>query len=108
MRTKLEQKKLRQGRIRAKVSGTSAKPRLSVFRSNKSIYGQIINDENGTTLIQASNVKNKVTARQVGQDLAQKAIDKKIKTVVFDKGGYKYHGQVKELAEGAREKGLEF
>jgi len=108
MKTKLEQRKLRQGRIRAKVSGTPQKPRLCVYRSNKSIYAQIIDDENGKTLAQSSNVKNKVTPKEVGQDIAEKATDKKIKKVIFDKGGYKYHGQVKELAEGAREKGLEF
>jgi large subunit ribosomal protein L18 len=108
MRTKLEQKKLRQGRIRAKVSGTTNRPRLSIFKSNKSIYAQIINDETGKTLAQASNIKEKITPKEVGANVAKKAIDQKIKKVVFDKGGYKYHGQVKDLADGAREQGLEF
>ncbi|NTU69491.1 50S ribosomal protein L18 [bacterium] len=108
MRTKLEQRKLRQGRVRAKVSGSPDKPRLSVFKSNTAIYAQIIDDLSGKTLVASSNIKGKMTPTEVGQDIAKKAIEKKIKRVVFDKGGYKYHGQVKDLADGAREQGLEF
>ncbi len=112
-------RKIRHKRIRGKISGTKEKPRLSVFRSSKNIYAQIINDENGKTLVSAknsdikeknkesNNLKNKeLSAYQVGELIAQKALDLKIKKVVFDKGGYKYHGRVKALAEGARKKGL--
>jgi len=108
MKTKIGQRKLRQARIRAKIIGTSKRPRLSVFKSNKAIYAQIINDEKGITLAESSNIKQKKTAKEVGQEIAIKAQGKKIKKVVFDKGGFKYHGQVKDLADGAREKGLEF
>lgn len=108
----------RKKRVRAKIRGTSVCPRLSVFRSNKSIYTQIIDDERGETLTAVSekelgnNPSKKETkivrARKVGQILAQKAKDRKIKTVVFDRGGYRYQGRVKSLAEGAREGGLVF
>lgn len=102
-------------RIRAQVKGTSATPRLSVFRSNKQIYCQVINDENGTTLVSASTIslnakgQNKVDqAKQVGISIAERAKAAGIETVVFDRGGYLYHGRVKSLAEGAREGGLKF
>jgi len=119
----------RHKRIRAKVRGTSKIPRLCVFRSNKHIYGQLIDDEKGRTIIVASDseIKRKKTqkrtqknakieiAKEVGKLLAKKAIDlpvgksgKKIEKIVFDRGGYKYHGRVRALAEGAREGGLKF
>ena len=104
-------KEKRQLRVRKKVFGTAEKPRLSVFRSNKNIRAQLINDENGTTLVSAESTslkgKDKTDlAFKVGEDLAKKAIEKKIKTVVFDRSGYRYHGRVKALAEGARKGGL--
>ena len=104
----------RQVRVRGKISGTSERPRLNVFRSNANIYAQIIDDVNGVTLCSASSLKlegnggNKTAARQVGKDVAAAALAKGIETVVFDRGGYLYHGRVAELAEGAREGGLKF
>ncbi len=103
-------------RVRAKVSGTAACPRLNVFRSNKNITAQLIDDVNGVTLVAAaSNEKdfgisggNSEGARKVGQLIAERAAKKGITEVVFDRGGYIYHGRVKELAEGAREGGLKF
>lgn len=108
---------LRRKRIRAKIKGTVEFPRLSVFRSNKHIYGQIINDQKGDTLVTAcdkdlKSVAKKQTkikiAQDVGKVLAQNALKKKIKNVLFDRGGYKFHGRVKALAEGARKGGLKF
>ena len=106
----------RHKRVRAKISGTAACPRLNVFRSSKNIYAQIIDDEQGVTLAAASSVEkdfgetkgNKDEARKVGALIAERAKAKWIETVVFDRGGYIYHGRVKELAEGAREGGLKF
>ena len=106
----------RHARVRAKISGTAACPRLDVFRSNSNIYAQLIDDVNGVTLAAAaSNEKdfglsgaNKEGARKVGQLIAERAAAKGITEVVFDRGGYIYHGRVKELAEGAREGGLKF
>ncbi|MFD3155632.1 50S ribosomal protein L18 [Haloimpatiens sp. FM7330] len=104
-------------RIRKKVFGTPERPRLSVFRSEKHIYAQIIDDINARTLVSASSVDkefeekiggNKEAAKVVGSMLAKKALEKGIDNVVFDRGGYIYHGRVKELAEGAREAGLQF
>ena len=103
-------------RVRAKISGTAACPRLNVFRSNKNITAQLIDDVNGVTLVAAaSNEKdfaanggNIEGARKVGQLIAERAAAKGITEVVFDRGGYIYHGRVKELAEGAREGGLKF
>lgn len=101
-------------RIRKKVNGTSQKPRLSVFRSNKEIYCQLIDDLNGVTLASASSkgiklTANKVTiAAEVGKALAAKAKAVGVNNVVFDRGGYLYHGRVKSLADGAREGGLIF
>ncbi len=106
-------------RVRKKVKGTPERPRLNVFRSLKNIYVQIIDDTTGTTLVSASSLDeaikgkiayggNKEAAREVGKLAAQKALEKGIKQVVFDRGGYLYHGRVAELAEGAREGGLEF
>ena len=103
-------------RVRGKISGTPERPRLSVFRSNANIYAQIIDDVNGVTLVSASTLdkdfegtaSNKEAARKVGVVLAERAKAKGIDTVVFDRSGYLYHGRVAELAEGAREGGLEF
>lgn len=100
-------------RIRSKLSGTSLKPRLSLYRSNQHIFGQLIDDSKGITLVQASDIKiekgnNVDKAKQTGIQLAKLAIAKKITTVVFDRGGYKYHGRVKSFADGAREGGLSF
>lgn len=102
--------------IRKKVKGSSERPRLSVFRSNTSIYAQIIDDVNGVTLASASSVDlggrkenaNVDTALQVGKKIAEKAQEAGVQTVVFDRNGYLYHGKVKALAEGAREGGLKF
>lgn len=106
----------RHARVRSKISGTAACPRLDVFRSNSNIYAQLIDDVNGVTLAAASsnekgfegNGGNKEGARKVGQLIAERAAEKGISEVVFDRGGYIYHGRVKELAEGAREGGLKF
>ncbi len=104
-------------RIRKKVSGVAAKPRLSVFRSNTDIYAQLINDDNGTTIASASTRDKDIAAQKgtkseksklVGTVIARKAADLGVSTVVFDRGGYIYHGRVKALAEGAREGGLNF
>jgi len=105
----------RHKRIRAKISGTKQCPRLNVFRSNKHIFAQVINDEKGTTLVATSslamklpNGSNKSAAKTVGEEIAKLAKAKKVKKVVFDRGGYIYHGRVKEFAEAARAAGLEF
>jgi len=101
-------------RIRNKISGTPTKPRLAIYRSNKSIYCQLIDDLNGVTLASSSSSQlgatgNKVEqAKQVGTSIAEKAKAANIEDVVFDRGGYLYHGRVKSLAEGAREGGLQF
>jgi len=103
-------------RVRKKVSGTPAKPRLAVFRSEKNIYAQIIDDVNAVTLVAASSLdkdfegigSNREAAKAVGEAIAKKAIEKGITEVVFDRGGFVYHGRVQSLAEGAREAGLEF
>lgn len=107
-RIKIKQK------IRSKISGSPACPRISVFRSNKSIYAQIIDDLTGVTLVSASNKDITTTgskvdiAKSVGMKLAADAITKGLNTVVFDRSGYLYHGRIKSLAEGAREGGLKF
>ncbi|MEG0545561.1 MAG: 50S ribosomal protein L18 [Oscillospiraceae bacterium] len=106
----------RHTRVRSKVSGTAKCPRLDVFRSTQHIYAQLIDDVAGTTLVAASSTEkdftqyggNKDAARAVGKILAERASQKGINDVVFDRGGYVYHGRVKELAEGAREGGLNF
>lgn len=104
----------RKARVRAKISGTAEKPRLSVFKSNKGMYAQLIDDVRGITLASAHSREVKGAAgkadisMEVGKLLAKKAQDKKIETVVFDKGSYKYHGRVRSLADGAREGGLKF
>jgi len=112
---KLERER-RHKRVRTKISGTADCPRLCVFRSNSNIYAQVIDDTKGVTLAQASTLdkevktkkSNKEAAKEVGNLVAKRAIEKNIKTVVYDRGGYIYHGIVKELAEAAREAGLEF
>ncbi len=110
----LRRRKVRSG-IRKKIKGTADRPRLSVFRSNKEIYAQLIDDVNGNTLTTASSktseqsAKTRIeTAKLVGEELAKKAIAIGVEVVVFDRGGYLYHGRVKALAEGAREGGLKF
>ena len=106
----------RHARVRNKISGTAECPRLNVFRSSKHIYAQIINDETGVTLCAASSLSkdydgnggNKEGARKVGEMIASAAKAKGIENVVFDRGGFLYHGRVQELADGAREGGLKF
>ena len=106
----------RHKRVRGKISGTPERPRLNVFRSNANIYAQVIDDVNEVTLVSAStldkaiegNGGNKAAAREGGKLLAERAKAKGIENVVFDRGGYIYHGRVQELAEGAREGGLQF
>ncbi len=103
-------------RVRGKITGTAERPRLNVFRSSNHIYAQVIDDVAGTTLCAASSVEkdfgmyggNKEAAKKVGKLIAERATGKGITNVVFDRGGYVYHGRVKELAEGAREGGLKF
>ena len=104
-------------RIRKKISGTAERPRLCVFRSEKNIYAQLIDDSVGNTIVSASTKdkdfsakigSNKEAARLVGESIAKKALDKGITEVVFDRGGYIYHGRIKELADAAREAGLKF
>ena len=120
MRRNINPRKIRHRRLRAKVKGTAKRPRLSVFRSNKHIYAQLIDDEKGKTLMSVNDLslksagadkksgKKSEIAKIIGQKIAKKAEDKKIKKVVFDRAGYKYHGRIKAVAEGAREGGLEF
>ena len=106
----------RHARVRNKISGTAERPRLCVFRSNTNIYAQIIDDVAGNTLVSASTLDkevktkyaNKEAAKEVGALIAKRALEKNIKDVVFDRGGYIYHGVVKELAEAARNGGLNF
>ena len=111
---KKSQRKLRHNRVRAKVIGSQSKPRLNVFRSLNHIYVQLIDDEAGKTLAAASSheIKSKAAkakmAAEVGKLAAEKALKVGIKSVVFDRGGYQYHGRIKELAEAARAAGLEF
>ena len=106
----------RHKRVRGKISGTAEMPRLNVFRSEANIYAQVIDDENGKTLASASSLDkefnqyggNKEAAKLVGQAVAKAALEKGITEVVFDRGGYLYHGRIEELAKGAREGGLKF
>lgn len=111
-------RKKRHGRIRNRLSGTQERPRLNVFRSNKNIYAQLIDDTNGVTVVSASTLDKELTidssstkvdtAQQVGELIAKRALEKGYKSVLFDRGGYLYHGRVKALADSAREAGLEF
>ena len=111
-----DRRKARHSRVRSNLFGTPEKPRMCVFRSNKNIYVQVIDDVNGVTLAAASTLDkefsgyggNKEAAKNVGEAIAKKALDKGIDTVAFDRGGFLYHGRVKELADGAREAGLKF
>jgi len=114
--SKKRQKEKRHRKVRAKIYGTEERPRLCVFKSNKHIYAQVINDEKGFTLVSASDLEIKDLkkdkkidlAQKVGELVAKKAKDKKIEAVVFDRGGFRYHGRVKTLAEEARKQGLQF
>lgn len=120
MITKLDKnasRRKRHARVRAKLSGTSARPRLNVFRSNKHIYAQIIDDMNGVTLASASTLdkdlnlestSNIEAAQKIGELVAKRAAEKGISSVVFDRGGYLYHGRIQALADSARENGLQF
>ncbi|PAE22963.1 MULTISPECIES: 50S ribosomal protein L18 [Bacillaceae] len=110
-------RKKRHARVRAKLSGTAARPRLNVYRSNKHIYAQLIDDVNGVTVASASTQDKEVNldatsnvdaAVKVGELVAKRAVEKGVKAVVFDRGGYLYHGRVQALADAARENGLEF
>ena len=107
-------RKKRHKKIRSRVIGSPSKRRLSVFRSLTNIYAQLIDDQNGVVLAQASSIKSKdkmtktQSAQKVGEELAKKASEKKISECVFDRAGYKFHGRVKALAEAARENGLKF
>ena len=111
-----EQRQRRHLRVRKKVFGTAERPRFAVYRSEKNIYAQIIDDVKGLTLVSASSLdkdfdglgSNKEAAKKVGALIGKKAIDNGIKEVVFDRGGFVYHGRIQELAEGAREAGLQF
>ena len=118
-KSKEQQREKRHRRVRKRINGTTARPRLCVHRSLSNIYAQIVDDSNGVTLVAASSMEkdfrsdssskgNVATAKKVGETLGRKAVEKGIKQVVFDKGGYLYHGRVKALADGAREAGLEF
>ncbi|MGI5971214.1 MAG: 50S ribosomal protein L18 [Oscillospiraceae bacterium] len=110
------QRQRRHKRVRSKISGTPEVPRLNVFRSEANIYAQVIDDTRGVTLVSASSLDKEIegyggncsAAAQVGKLVARRAKEKGIETVVFDRGGYIYHGRVKALAEGAREGGLKF
>lgn len=106
-------------RIRNRISGTPERPRLNVYKSSKNIYAQLIDDSKSTTIVSASTVDaaikgsiksggNKEAAKEVGKLIASRAVEKGIKTIVFDRGGYIYHGRIKELADAARAEGLEF
>ncbi|MPW25011.1 50S ribosomal protein L18 [Alkalibaculum sp. M08DMB] len=112
-------RKNRHKRLRFKINGTSQKPRLNVFRSNLNIYAQVVDDVQGITIVAASSLdkdvkdkiestSNKDVAKIVGKIIGEKALSKGIETVIFDRGGYVYHGRIKELADGAREAGLKF
>ncbi len=114
MTTKVERRIKIKQRVRSKITGTTERPRLTVFRSNKQIYAQIIDDSKGTTLAAFSSLKleknepKKVIAAKVGEQIAKNAIEAGIQTVVFDRNGYLYHGRIKELADAARNGGLKF
>lgn len=119
MEIKAKRYQQRKRRVRSRVSGTAKRPRLSVYKSNTHIYGQLIDDEGQKTVVSASDLKIKTAkgperakrverAGLVGEEIAKKAVAKKIKKVVFDRNGYRFHGRVKALAEGARKGGLDF
>ena len=111
--SKEQQRKKRHNKIRSRITGTAAKPRLCVFRSLNQIYAQLIDDSKNITIVASDTLKIKKgtsveKAAKVGSDIAKKALAKKVKTCVFDRGGYIYHGRVKALAEAARSGGLQF
>lgn len=114
--SKKDQREKRHRRVRAKIYGTKDRPRLCIFKSNKHIYAQIINDDKGFTLVFASDLEIKDSkkdkkinlAQKVGELIANRAKDKKITKILFDRGGFKYHGRVKTLADEARKHGLQF
>lgn len=112
LKTKKDLRTRRHKRVRGKVSGSEARPRLAVFRSNTQLYAQVINDDAGTTVASASSLKEKGSmtdkAKAVGKAVADAAKAKGVSKVVFDRGGFKYTGSIKALADGAREAGLEF
>ncbi|MGO3048454.1 50S ribosomal protein L18 [Staphylococcus casei] len=120
MISKIDKNKVRlkrHARVRTKLSGTAEKPRLNIYRSNKHIYAQVIDDINGKTLAQASTQETELASEtgskvelsaKVGETVAKRANEKGVKAIVFDRGGYLYHGRVKALADAARENGLEF
>ena len=116
LKAKRIKKQFRARRTRAKLTGSAERPRLTVFRSNQHIYGQLINDAKGVTVASASDLELKKDgkktkteqAKNVGLELAKKAVSAKIDKAIFDKGSYKYHGIIKSLADGAREGGLKF
>jgi large subunit ribosomal protein L18 len=118
IKTKRENRIRRHKRVRALVKGTSERPRLSVFRAASHIYAQLIDDTRGITMLSVSDIKNvknkndlagkKTVSFEIGEMLGKKALEKGISRVVFDRGGYKYHGRVKALADGARQAGLKF
>ncbi|MEI7603732.1 MAG: 50S ribosomal protein L18 [bacterium] len=115
MKKRLTNLQKRHFRVRSKITGSTERPRLSVYKSSKYIYAQIIDDEKGITLVglhskynDAGKMPKTESAKKLGESLAKKAIEKGITTVVFDRGGYKYHGRVKSLADAARESGLVF
>lgn len=109
-------RKRRHLRVRTKIEGTSERPRLNVFRSLNHIYAQLVNDEQGETLVAASSLElegngdltKAQAAEKVGELIAERAVDQGVKKIIFDRGGYRYHGRVKALAEAARKGGLEF
>lgn len=120
MITKLDKnavRKKRHARVRAKLSGTAERPRLNVYRSNQHIYAQVIDDANGVTLASASTLDkdlnlsgtgNTEAAQKIGELVAKRAVEKGVSNVIFDRGGYLYHGRIKALADAAREAGLQF
>ena len=120
VKQKVRRRKRAHQRLRSRVSGTAERPRLAVFKSLKHIYAQVIDDQKGVTLAQASTLDsevrgklegasgNKAAARLVGETIGARAQEKGLSSVVFDRGGYIYHGKIKEVAEGARSKGLDF
>ncbi len=114
MLEKQQKKYRRHRRVRAKVDGTKERPRLSVFRSNQYIYAQLIDDQENKVLVSVNDIKLKKKgskmeiAKEIGKLIAKEALAKKIEKVVFDRAGYKYHGRIKALAEGARQGGLKF
>jgi len=115
MGSRLIGRERRKLRVRGNVSGTAERPRLTIFRSNSHMYAQVIDDQNGTTIASASSLQMKLktggnvaSAKEIGKAVAERAIEKGVKKVVFDRGGYLYHGRIKALADAAREAGLEF